>query len=195
NKGPVLAASLLLLALMVGSIGTTIGMVQARRSAEAERTAKENALEAKETAEAREAETNAVLEFVESKVFAAARPKKQHGGLGYQATLREAVESALPFVARSFPKQALIEARLRMTLGISFGYLGDAKIATEQFETARALFAKLGDDRGTLTSMNNLAVTYDDLLGRHTDALRLNEETLARRNAKLGPDHPDTLIS
>jgi hypothetical protein len=32
-------------------------------------------------------------------------------------------------------------------------------------------------------------------LGRQADALKLNEETLALRKAKLGPDHPDTLAS
>src|SRR5262249_20608110 len=31
--------------------------------------------------------------------------------------------------------------------------------------------------------------------GRHADALKLCEETLSLRRAKLGPDHPDTLLS
>jgi tetratricopeptide (TPR) repeat protein len=42
--------------------------------------------------------------------------------------------------------------------------------------------------------MNNLANSYDHL-GRLADALKLREETLALRKAKLGPDHPDTLAS
>ena len=42
--------------------------------------------------------------------------------------------------------------------------------------------------------MNNLANSYCDL-GRHADALKLYEETLALQKAKLGPDHPDTLTS
>ena len=32
-------------------------------------------------------------------------------------------------------------------------------------------------------------------LGRRAEALELREATLARRQAKLGPDHPDTLLS
>ncbi len=32
-------------------------------------------------------------------------------------------------------------------------------------------------------------------LGRHTDALKLREETLALQQSRLGPDHPDTLMS
>ena len=42
--------------------------------------------------------------------------------------------------------------------------------------------------------MNNLANSYA-ALGRHAEALKLHEETLTLRKAKLGPDHPDTLAS
>jgi hypothetical protein len=42
--------------------------------------------------------------------------------------------------------------------------------------------------------MNNLANSYA-ALGRHTDALKLHEETLALTKGKLGPDHPNTLTS
>jgi tetratricopeptide (TPR) repeat protein len=42
--------------------------------------------------------------------------------------------------------------------------------------------------------MHNLAVGYR-AVGRHADALKLCEETLTRRSARLGPDHPDTLAS
>ena len=42
--------------------------------------------------------------------------------------------------------------------------------------------------------MNNLAISYS-ALGRHREALKLREETLALRKTKLGPDHPNTLWS
>jgi tetratricopeptide (TPR) repeat protein len=42
--------------------------------------------------------------------------------------------------------------------------------------------------------MYTLADSYQ-YLGRHTEALKLREETLELRKAKLGPDHPDTLLS
>jgi hypothetical protein len=94
--------------------------------------------ENEKAANEREAETKAVLQFVEQRVFAAARPN----ALGYKVTLRRAVEEALPFVAKSFTDQPLIEARLRETLGTSFWYLGDAKTAAEQYEAARALYTQ-----------------------------------------------------
>jgi tetratricopeptide (TPR) repeat protein len=55
--------------------------------------------------------------------------------------------------------------------------------------------AKLGyDHHDTLQSMISLAISYSDL-GRHKEALKLNEETLALLKAKLGSDHPHTLKS
>jgi tetratricopeptide (TPR) repeat protein len=42
--------------------------------------------------------------------------------------------------------------------------------------------------------MHNLARSYH-ALGRYIEALKLNEETLALRQARLGPNHPDTLMS
>jgi hypothetical protein len=81
-----------------------------------------------------------LLEFVENRVFAAARPEGLEGGLGQAVTLRRAIQAALPFVAKSFPDQPLIEARLRRTLGMSFRYLSDWRTAAEQYEAARALY-------------------------------------------------------
>jgi hypothetical protein len=182
HKGPVLAASLVVIALVGGVIGTTWGMVAAKQ--------------ATKDAETRDAETQAVLDFVENKIIAAARPKDLDGGQGHDVKLADAIKAALPFVDKSFIDQPLIEARLRMTLAISFAYLGKAEIAAEQCLAARTLYTKqLGPDHPhTLSSMNNLANFYEDL-GRYTDALNLREETLTLRKAKLGPDHPHTLMS
>jgi tetratricopeptide (TPR) repeat protein len=173
------------------------------RRAESEAMAKQGALaaaaaekKAKETAETREAETKAVLDFVENKIFAAARPEGQEGGLGRDVTLRKAIESALSFLDTSFREQPLIEARLRMTIGNSFRFLGEAKSAAEQYQMGRELYTRHRglDHPDTLTSMNNLANSYANL-GRNAEALKLREETLALRKGKLGLDHPSTLMS
>ncbi|HEV3079719.1 MAG TPA: serine/threonine-protein kinase, partial [Gemmataceae bacterium] len=149
NKGPVLAAMTVSLVLVGGIVGTTWGMLRARAAARAEK-------EAKETAQQSEAETKAALDFVENRVFAAARPKDQAGGQGYDVKLIDALKAALPFVDKSFTGQPLIEVRLRMTMGNSFWYLGDAKTASEQFQAARQLYAEhRGPDHpDTLKCMN-----------------------------------------
>jgi hypothetical protein len=184
-------------ALLVGAaVATWQAVVVATRAKQDAIDAMTAEKEAKEQAQAREAETKTVLEFVENRVFAAARPGGKAGGLGREVTLAKAVEAALPIVEKSFPNEPLTEARLRLTLGASFSYLGKWQTATEQFEAARALYVR---HRGpghpdTLTSMNALATGYE-ALGRHADALKLREETLALRKVKLGPDHLHTLRS
>jgi eukaryotic-like serine/threonine-protein kinase len=156
-------------------------------AAKSEKLAKESALE-------RESETNAVLGFVQARIFAAAAPEGEQGGLGRSVTLRKAVESALPYVSESFQKQPLIEARLRMTMGISFLYLGDGPIATQQLERARDLNTKCRgpDDLLTLASEIVLAGAYLDL-GRAENARTLGEDTLRRLKAANGDDHGITL--
>jgi tetratricopeptide (TPR) repeat protein len=210
NKGPALAAAMVLTALCAGIVGTGWGLVRAERArqreaqrADGEREAKRAALaateaerKAKDTALEREAETQAVLDFVENKVFAAARPEGQDGGLGQDVMLRRAIEAALPFVDQGLTNQPLIEARLRMTVGWSFWCLGDAKIAVEQFQAARLLYTQHrgSNHPDTLRSMYNLALGYEDV-GRHAESLKLHEETLVLQKEILGPDHPDTLHS
>jgi serine/threonine protein kinase/tetratricopeptide (TPR) repeat protein len=196
NQAVVLTAAAIAAALLVGTAVATWQAVRATQAGVAAVAAAEAERRAKEDAEAREAETKAVLQFVENQVFAAARPRGQAGGQGYDVTLRQAVAAALPFVEKSFPNEPLVEARLRLTLGTSFAYLGDPCTAAEQFEAARALYSRhRGPDHpDTLASMNNLANSYR-ALGRYADALTLGEATLKLRKATLGPDHRETLAS
>jgi serine/threonine protein kinase/tetratricopeptide (TPR) repeat protein len=189
NKPALLTAALVSSSLIVGIAASTWQAIRASR-AEAESIARA------EVARQREVETQAVLNFVEDKIFAAARPYGNEGGLGREVTLQRAIDAALPYVESSFTGQPTIEARLRSTLGTSYRYLDRPDIAAEQEQKAHMLFAEhLGtDDPATLGSLNNLALSYR-ALGRRTEARQLHEETLARQKAKLGPDHPDTLAS
>ena len=152
--------------------------------------------QARQDAERREAETKALLDFVENKIFAAARPEGQAGGIGAEVTLRRALEAALSLVDESFSDQPLIEARLRLTLAVTFGNLGEIKLVTDHRTTLHTIYIKLlgPDHPDTLASTLGLANCYDRH-GRHAEALKLREETLALMKAKLGPDHRHTLSS
>jgi serine/threonine protein kinase/tetratricopeptide (TPR) repeat protein len=196
NKGPVAAAAAVLLTLVAGVGGTTWGLVRAKQAWKAEAERANAQAEAKVTAEARDAETKAVLDFVTNKIIAAARPKDYEGGLGYDVQLAAAVKAAVPFVDKSFTGQPLIEARLRMTLGDSFRHLGDPRTALEQFLAAQALYAEHrgAEHPDTLRSMSKLATAYVDA-GRYREALRLQEELLPLRKRILGPHHPETLAT
>ena len=182
-------------ALMVGAAVAVWQAVAATRASNKASTALVAETKAKESAQSESAKSQAVLEFVEGHVLSMARPEG-HGGLGGDASLRRTLAAAVPYVAQSFKDQPLIEARLRMTLGTSFWYLGDGQPAAEQYSAARDLYAKhCGPNHpDTLRAMTGLAKSYY-AMGRHADAATLCEETLALQNAQLGPDHPDTLAS
>jgi eukaryotic-like serine/threonine-protein kinase len=196
HRGAMAAATAVTLALVVGTVVATWQAIEATRAQEDAWEAAAAESKAKIAAAAKEAETQAVLKFMLNHVFAAARPEGRPGGLGPDVKLRRALEAALPAVEKSFAKQPLVEARLRMTLGTSFRFLGDHKTSAAQYARARALYtAELGPDHvDTLESMNNLANAWSSL-DYHEDALKLRQETLARRRATLGPDHTETLLS
>jgi serine/threonine protein kinase/tetratricopeptide (TPR) repeat protein len=147
-----------------------------------------------EASQRRQAET--VLRFVQDHVFAAARPVDRPGGMGPNVSLRKALDSALEAVESNFATEPVVAARVRMTLGMSYWYLGEDRIAADQFRRAGSLFrSQVGpDDPDTLASMHHLANACA-ALGNESEAFRLRQETLARRAASLGPEHVDTLRS
>ena len=188
NRAAVYTVVAVAVALLVGTAVSTWEALRATRAEKAALVAAAAEKEAKDDAVGREAETKAVLDFVENRIFAAARPEGQSGGLGRNVTMGKAIQSALQYVKQGFTSQPLIEARLRMTLGKSFWFLGDAKTAAEQEEAARAIYSRLRgpDDLDTLLAMHNLASSYD-LLGRVDEALKLREETLRQAPGDPGP--------
>jgi serine/threonine protein kinase len=142
------------------------------------------------------AETRTVLDFFLEKILAAARPKDQDGGLGRDATIRAAVDTAEPKIATTFRDQPAPEASIRDTLGTTYLYLGEPALAIRQYERSRQLRRDLlgPDHPDTLATMNNLAGAYYTG-GRLPEAVPLLEETLKLCKAKLGADSPVTLTA
>jgi non-specific serine/threonine protein kinase/serine/threonine-protein kinase len=196
NKKTMATATAFLL-LLLAATGTSIGLAtwaisERDHADEQKQLAQANEKEAKERAE----ELRTVLDFVDNRVFAAARPLGQDGGLGRDVTLRQAMESALASIEESFRDQPLIEARLRTTIGATFLYLGDGKSAEAQYVRARDIrFAHLGPEHpDTLAVMNKIGAAYY-AQGRYRDALELQTKTLELQKATLGSEHRDTLLS
>ncbi|HWY85351.1 MAG TPA: serine/threonine-protein kinase [Gemmataceae bacterium] len=217
NRVAVLATAAVAAALLVGTLVATWQAVEATRAqadavaaSAAATKAKETAeraersalaaaaaaKKAKETAEMREAQARSMFEFLEMQILWAARPEGQEGGLGRDVTVRQAIKAALPHLDKSFANQPFLEAMLRSTVGQSFMYLGEARLAADQLSRARVLLTKLlgpGHPQ-TLRSMNDLAVVLANL-GQPADALKLHEETLVLQKKHIGIDHPETLRS
>jgi serine/threonine protein kinase/tetratricopeptide (TPR) repeat protein len=141
-----------------------------------------------------EADMRAVLGFFQDKILAATRPKAQHGGLGKDATIRDALQAAKPGITTSFSDRPEVEASIRHTLGMTSYFMGEYQRALEEFERALALRqSALGPDHpDTLMTMGQRGWTYYRL-GRLGDAVQTLEETLERRETALGHSHPDTL--
>jgi eukaryotic-like serine/threonine-protein kinase len=217
NRMQVVAATLVLLALIAGVIGTSLGMVQAFHAAEAERIAKDDALEQKRLAEkAADNERQAKLEAeakrqeavrnlafakkgneILGSIFAGLDPKKiADSGRPLQDVMRENLRTAIKELEGSAIGDPLEVAAMQVTLGNSLFGLGEYPLSVEVLEKAQRTYrAKLSPDHlDRLTSMSSLARSYV-AVGRADLAVPLFEETLERRKAKLGPDHRSTLIS
>src|SRR5262249_14630552 len=117
HRGPLLAGGLLLLLLLGGITGTTLGLLQAKASATAERTAKEAEADERHKAVESEADTRAFAEFLAKYVLAATRPKGIRHGVGVNVTMAEALEKADPKIAEVFAGRPKAEALARHEIG------------------------------------------------------------------------------
>jgi serine/threonine protein kinase len=189
NRARVTATALVLLALLLGVVGTTLGLFEARRQgriADGQR----------RQAEKRLAQVTKMNDILGS-IFQDLNPEAvRKDGKPLPAVLGERLDRASAEIEGEATGDPLAVARMQMTLGRSQLGLGNSDRAIGLFTKARAtLAAGLGADHpDTLAVMNNLALSYA-AAGRNDRALPLLEETVALRRAKLGADHTDTLVS
>jgi serine/threonine-protein kinase len=214
HKGPALAASLVVLALVGGVIGTTWGMLAAKAEAATEKQVTKAAkarqvetLQGKWLANQSEAkvapEQNQAAHPPDTKHqgpdhsdtrIVAAREAKSHEGLGpHLQTLKLQKEILFQQVIDLGPDHPKILETMT-NIARTYHAMGRRVAALELLEKTLALKkAKLGPhDPDTLATMTDIANSYN-ALGRHDEALKLHEETLALQKAKLGPDAPGSL--
>jgi non-specific serine/threonine protein kinase/serine/threonine-protein kinase len=171
-------------------------LVRIQRSEAETKQERDRAVDAEGKANRSRSEMRTVLEFLQNKVLAAARPKDEEGGLGRDVSLRVALDTAESGIEKAFKGQPAVEASIRAALGETYYYLGDPERAFRQIRRAYELRRQaLGPGHvDTLRSADDLAHVYLDR-GRLDEALSLLNESLSRRLADLGPEHPDTLTS
>ncbi|HQR05367.1 MAG TPA: serine/threonine-protein kinase [Gemmatales bacterium] len=164
-----ISSAAIITVLLIGIVGTTWGLFQAATKEKAE-------AEQRKIAETKEAETRAVLDFVDNKVFAAARPEGLELGLGRNVKMRDVLEKALTDIADNFKSSPVIEARIRKTLGQSFWFLGEFPIASRELHRSLELFELHSGpyDKQTLLAMLAVA-NLDHELGHYQEALENRE--------------------
>lgn len=209
NRGQVIAASLVLFALIAGIAGTTWGLIEAKRSAEAERVAKLDAKEKQGEAERQTQIADAVREFLQKKLLgqadirfqadamlAAGKPAAQakRNPTILELLDRAAEELTEQKIEQNFPGQPLVQAEILRTVGNVYLAIGENDKATQFLRRSAELrLEKLGPDHpDTLLSQNDLGWAEVQAGFYRRGIPRLNG-TLEKRKVVLGPDHPDTL--
>jgi serine/threonine protein kinase/tetratricopeptide (TPR) repeat protein len=189
HRGPVVAVSLVLVALLAGITGTTWGLFQARRQeqeAKHQEQSARNEAAAKETARRAEAVQRSIAEGQKVKAEQAAAAEKAANA---QAQKRLAqIEQANDLLGSIFenldpkeiarterPLQAILVEKLDQAVARLEGEsIGDPLVvAAMQYKFGQSLWG----------------------LGEPAKAIVLLEKACATRRALLGPDHPDTLAS
>jgi tetratricopeptide (TPR) repeat protein len=213
NRGAVGAGLALAALLLVGTVGTSIGLakalqaehkatIAAQRAQTAEGLATDRLLEVtreKERASASEAKATdeaaaakAVVNFLQNDLLAQADPEQN--ARNKKVTVEELLGRAAVHIAGKFAQQPLVEAKIRQTIGNSYRSLSNHSAARPHLERAWALYrgAKGEEDLDALSVLSNL--TFLDLeQGKVQDAETHLKKVLEVRTLVLGKEHVDIL--
>ena len=136
NRGPVLAASLVLVALAGGIAGTTVGLVRAEQARRAEKARAEGERLAKESAEKRLAQIEKGIGILGS-IFESLDPMaEEQEGRPLRAILGDRLDEAAAELEGDAVGDPLVVARLQDRLGQTYLGLGHAAKAEALFEKA-----------------------------------------------------------
>jgi len=197
-----IAASLLVAALTAGVIGTSWGLVEARKyakAARAELAEKQLALQN----ESREREyAEAIADFLARDILALTSLEgrldfdNQNSPLTKDSTLRELLDRAAGKLRTRDDLKPQTLARLQLMIGRSYRHLGEYEKAVDLCQQAAELYAiELGrDNLYTLDAQEDLAATLQ-AVGMYQQAKPIIEDTLSRKKIILGEDDIETLQS
>jgi serine/threonine protein kinase len=200
NKGRVVAAGLVLLALVAGIAGTTWGMIRARHAQSAAAEWAQGEHRAKEETQKRRDQVEKATEILAA-VFRGLDPQAaDKDGVPLGEMLARRLEQAARQLEGEAVGDALVVARLQHVLGNSLrelGHLDQAEaILVQACRTRERLLG--ADHLDTAATKHDLAITYRALglyrdHGKYAPAETLYQEARVVRTAQLGADHHDTL--
>ncbi|MEK6674910.1 MAG: serine/threonine-protein kinase [Planctomycetota bacterium] len=196
NRTLVLAGVAIATVLLLGVIGTTIGLVWAvreRRQAEEQRTiAQASAVVARIEADRADREADqarTVNEFMRG-LLGSATPQNK----GAEARLIDVLASASANTSRRFKGLPLQEAQLRDLLGQIYADLSMWPEAKAEYVMALTLWREHADpdDPRALSTQSGYAVVASNL-GHTNEAEQMLAELIPRMERVVGPDDPKTL--
>jgi serine/threonine protein kinase/tetratricopeptide (TPR) repeat protein len=196
NQGPALAVCLTVLALLAGIVGTTLGLIEARRQAHLAHQAEVAATEDRDAAVLAETNNRVVREFLVTHILMVARPSGEPHGLGIDVTVTQALVAAEGEIGRVFAGQPRAEASAREAIGVTWRNQGRLRRAEPHFVRACELWeSELGPDaREALLARHRLGELLTQM-GRYPQAVAMLGDVVRRMKAALGADHADTLAA
>ena len=189
NRGPVIAAGLVLLALVAGVIGTTVGMLQANHAAEAERRATTDALEQKRLAD------QAAKQERQAKVREAQRADGEKKAKVEAEDRRLEAEQKWAFARKNNEILGSVFAGLDPKLIAESGRPLQDVLRENLGKAVKELEGSaIGDPLEVAAMQNNLGLSLLGL-GEYALAVEVLGKALQTRQAKLAPNHADTFAS
>jgi serine/threonine protein kinase/tetratricopeptide (TPR) repeat protein len=179
NRGPVVAAALVVVALLAGIVATSVALLgQSRARAEAERQ--------------RDSAT-ATLDFLTRDVFGGATPARMPDERVRTQIVRTMIEPAARDVAEKFQGRPLVEASVRHAIQSTLHAIGRDDLALPHAEAALALrLRELGPDHPDVLKSLGQHAQVVFALGRFDEAERILRDALPRHRRVLGDDHLET---
>jgi serine/threonine protein kinase/tetratricopeptide (TPR) repeat protein len=196
HRGPVLSASAILLMLVGGIVGTTVGLVRAQKAGRAEAKRAEGERRAKQSAEKRLAQIEKGIDILGS-IFEDLDPQaEEKEGRPLRAILGDRLDRAAADLDGEAVGDPLVVAKLQGRLARTYRDLGHAAKAKALFTKAVATRReRLGADHpDTLAMMSQQALAVRDL-GEVNEAVALFERLRHAQLRVLGADHANTLAT
>jgi eukaryotic-like serine/threonine-protein kinase len=178
HRGGVIAAALVLVAILIGTAGITIGLMRAVR---AEKKAVEEAATATQ-----------VSDFLVD-LFKVSDPSEAKGNT---ITAREILDRGSKKIEGALTGQPPVQARLMGTMGTVYRSLGLYPQAQAMLEKTLQLKGKIygNDHLSVADALHNLGIVYEDQ-GKYDESASLFKKSLDIRSRKLKADDPEVARS
>lgn len=199
NKGLVAGVAASFVVLILGVVGTSLGLVRARQERDAAQDARRAADLSADAARTEAMKQSAVNSFLQE-LLAAANPRRASvadKARGRDVTVLEALNEASAKVdAGSLNEQPSVELAVRLTMGGTYAELGELDDADHHasaaLKLARAIFGPASRDASDC--LNTLA-RIRGLQGRFADAVAVASESVAIMRKLYPGDHADLAMT
>ena len=196
NKTTVVVSLAMVLLLLGGVVGTTIGLIgQSRQRARAEANEAEARRQKAQAEQARD-EVQAVNDFLAQDVLRGAGPSQLPDKSIRDQIVKAMIDPAAATVAVRFKEKPFLEAAVRTALAGTYDSLGRGDLALPHAERARKICRELlGDAHPNTLRTTALVGHVLKSLGKLDAAEQHLREGFERQRRVLGDDHFDTLNS